>query len=203
MKILAVARNYADHVKELNNPMPENPVVFLKPQTALLKDNKPFYLPDFSKLMHYETEIVLKICKNGKNIDEKFALNYFDEITVGIDFTARDLQNQQKEKGLPWEIAKSFDNSAVTGEFVPITKFNDIFNLEFHLEQNGKTVQKGNTKDMTYSYQKMIAYLSKFFTLQQGDLIYTGTPFGVGAINIGDLLEGFIEGKKYFSCEVK
>lgn len=203
MKILAVARNYADHVKELNNPMPENPVVFMKPQTAVLKDNKPFFLPDFSKVMHYETEIVLKICKNGKNIDEKFAANYFDELTVGIDWTARDLQTQQREKGLPWEIAKAFDNSALIGEFVSISKFKDIRNLEFYLKQNGKVVQKGNTKAMTYNYEKMICHLSKFFTLHQGDLIYTGTPFGVGTVKEGDVLEGFIEDKKYFTCEVK
>lgn len=203
MKILAVARNYADHVKEMNNKMPENPVVFMKPQNALLQDNKPFYLPDFSQMMHYETEIVLKICKNGKNVEEKFALDYFKEITVGIDFTARDLQTNQREKGLPWEIAKSFDNSAVAGNFVPVTEFKDIRNLNFHLKQNGSIVQKGNTKDMIYPYEKMISYLSKFFTLNQGDMIFTGTPFGVSTVKVGDLLEGFIEEKKYFSCEVK
>lgn len=203
MKILAVARNYADHVKEMNNKMPESPVVFMKPQNALLQDNKPFYVPDFSQMMHYETEIVLKICKNGKNVEEKFAMDYFKEITVGIDFTARDLQTNQREKGLPWEIAKSFDNSAVVGNFVSVAEFKDIRNLNFHLKLNGNIVQKGNTKDMLYPYEKMISYLSKFFTLNQGDMIFTGTPFGVGTVKVGDMLEGFIEEKKLFSCEIK
>ncbi len=208
MKIICIGRNYSEHAKELKNEIPDKPVVFLKPQTALLKDNKPFYYPEWTKDLHYETELVLKVCKQGKYIDEKFGRKYFDEVTVGIDFTARDLQSQQKAKGLPWEIAKAFDNSAVIGEFkkandaaVAGVIANNGFNFSMNL--NGTEVQKGNTSDMMFSFEKIIAYASQFFTLQTGDLIFTGTPAGVGAVKIGDRLEGFLETKKVFDFEVK
>ena len=200
MKIICIGRNYSEHAKELKNEVPDKPVVFLKPQTALLKDNKPFFLPEWSKDVHYETELVLRVCKGGKYIQEKFASKYFDQVTVGIDFTARDLQSQQKAKGLPWEIAKAFDNSAVIGEFRP---FNEIRGINFSMKLNETEVQKGNTADMIFSFEKIIAYASQFFSLQQGDLIYTGTPAGVGQVKIGDRLEGFLEGEKLFDFEVK
>lgn len=200
MKIICIGRNYSEHAKELKNEIPDKPVVFLKPHTALLKDNKPFYYPEWTKDLHYETELVLKVCKQGKYIDEKFARNYFDEVTVGIDFTARDLQSLQKAKGLPWEIAKAFDNSAVVGEF---KKANDSKSFNFSMKLNGTEVQKGNTNDMMFSFEKIIAYASQFFTLQTGDLIFTGTPAGVGAVKIGDRLEGFLETEKIFDFEVK
>lgn len=200
MKIICIGRNYSEHAKELKNEIPDKPVVFLKPQTALLKDNKPFYYPEWTKDLHYETELVLKVCKQGKYIDEKFARKYFDEVTVGIDFTARDLQSQQKARGLPWEIAKAFDNSAVIGEF---KKANTNNGVNFYMNLNGTEVQKGNTNDMMFSFEKIIAYASQFFTLQTGDLIFTGTPAGVGAVKIGDRLEGFLETEKVFDFEVK
>ncbi|MES2619971.1 MAG: fumarylacetoacetate hydrolase family protein [Bacteroidota bacterium] len=204
MKIICIGRNYSEHAKELKNEIPDKPVVFLKPQTALLKDNKPFYHPDWSSDIHYETELVLKICKQGKYIEEKFAKKYFDEVTVGIDFTARDLQTQQKAKGLPWEIAKAFDNSAVVGEFrklITLVGWND--GIKFSLKLNGVDVQKGNTNDMMFSFEKTIAYASQFFTLQIGDLIFTGTPAGVGPVKPGDRLEGFLEHEKVFDFEIK
>lgn len=200
MKIICIGRNYSEHAKELKNEIPDKPVVFLKPQTALLKDNKPFYYPEWTKDLHYETELVLKVCKQGKYIDEKFARKYFDEVTVGIDFTARDLQNQQKAKGLPWEIAKAFDNSAVIGE---LRKANVDSGINFSMNLNGVEVQKGNTSEMMFSFGKIIAYASQFFTLQTGDLIFTGTPAGVGAVKIGDRLEGFLENEKVFDFEIK
>jgi acylpyruvate hydrolase len=200
MKIICIGRNYSEHAKELKNELPDKPVVFLKPQTALLKDNKPFYLPGWTSDMHYETEVVLKVNKQGKYIQEQFAGNYFDEVTVGIDFTARDLQSQQKAKGLPWEIAKAFDNSAVIGEFRKAVKTGGI---NFSMNLNGVEVQKGNTNDMIFAFEKIIAYASQFFTLQQGDLIYTGTPAGVGPVKIGDRLQGFLEGEKVFEFEIK
>lgn len=201
MKIICIGRNYSEHAKELKNEIPDKPVVFLKPQTALLKDNKPFYYPEWTTDLHYETELVLKVCKQGKYIDEKFARKYFEEVTVGIDFTARDLQKQQKAKGLPWEIAKAFDNSAVLGELRKSGNGNNDFNFSMNL--NGTEVQKGNTNDMLFSFEKIISYASQFFTLQTGDLIFTGTPAGVGAVKIGDKLEGFLEGEKVFEFEVK
>jgi len=200
MKIICIGRNYSEHAKELKNEIPDKPVVFLKPQTALLKDNKPFYYPEWTKDLHYETELVLKICKQGKYIDEKFARKYFDEVTVGIDFTARDLQSQQKAKGLPWEIAKAFDNSAVIGEF---RKANGSDGFNFCMKLNGTEAQKGNTNDMMFSFEKIIAYASQFFTLQTGDLIFTGTPEGVGAVAIGDRLEAYIENEKLLNFEIK
>lgn len=203
MKIICVGRNYSEHAKELKNEIPDKPVIFLKPQTALLKDNKPFYYPEWTKDLHYETELVLKICKQGKYIDEKFAGKYFDEVTVGIDFTARDLQSEQKAKGLPWEIAKGFDGSAVIGKFHPILTLPKGEGTSFSLILNGTLVQKGNTNNMLFSFEKIIAYASQFFTLQVGDLIFTGTPAGVGAVKTGDRLEGFLENEKVFDFEVK
>jgi 2-keto-4-pentenoate hydratase/2-oxohepta-3-ene-1,7-dioic acid hydratase in catechol pathway len=201
MKIICVGRNYSEHAKELKNEIPDKPVIFLKPQTALLKDNKPFYYPEWTSDLHYETELVLKVCKQGKYIDEKFAHKYFEEVTVGIDFTARDLQSQQKAKGLPWEIAKAFDNSAVIGSFSKMTgKGKDI---HFSMKLNGNEVQKGDNGEMMFSFEKIIAYVSQFFTLQVGDLIFTGTPAGVGPVKIGDKLEGFLEGESVFAFEVK
>lgn len=205
MKIICIGRNYSEHAKELKNEIPDKPVVFLKPQTALLKDNKPFYIPEWTSDLHYETELVLKVCKQGKYIDEKFAHKYFDEITVGIDFTARDIQSQQKAKGLPWEIAKAFDNSAVLGTLKKIDTNSawQTGNINFSMLLNGTEVQKGNTADMMFSFSKIIAYASQFFTLQTGDLIYTGTPAGVGPVKIGDRLEGFLEQEKVFDFEIK
>lgn len=203
MKFICIGRNYSEHAKELNNAIPEKPVVFLKPATALLKDNKPFYFPEWTNDMHYETEVVLKVCKQGKYIDEKFAHKYFDEVTVGIDFTARALQSEQKAKGLPWEIAKAFDNSAAIGEFRKLSVLGKTQGFAFSMNLNGREVQKGNTDDMIFPVSKIIAYASQFFTLQVGDLIYTGTPAGVGPVKIGDRLEGFLEGEKLFDFEVK
>ena len=201
MKIFCIGRNYSEHAKELNNAVPENPVVFMKPATALFKDNQPFYYPEFTKDLHYETELVLRICKQGKCIKEKFAHKYYDQIGLGIDFTARDLQTYQKAKGLPWEIAKAFDHSAVIGKLFP--KENFALPLHFSLQLNGTEVQKGNSTDMLYSFDILIEYISQFFTLQAGDLIYTGTPAGVGAVKIGDRLEGFLETEKVFNFEIK
>ena len=203
MKCICVGRNYGAHAKELNNDIPEEPMLFLKPQTALLKDDKPFYMPEWTRDLHYELEVVLRICKQGKYIEEKFAHKYYDEVTVGIDFTARDLQARQKAKGMPWEIAKAFDSSAVVGQMRPLSRFTPASGFDFHLLLNGKEVQHGNTNDMIFPISKVISYASQFFTLQVGDLIYTGTPAGVGAVQIGDRLEGYLEGEKLFACEIK
>ncbi|MDD3189774.1 MAG: fumarylacetoacetate hydrolase family protein [Fermentimonas sp.] len=204
MKIFAIGLNYASHNKEMKRTfVSEEPVLFMKPDTALLKDGKPFLLPDFSDEMHYETEMVVKVNRLGKTIAERFAHRYYDEITVGIDFTARDLQRKQKELGLPWEIAKSFDNSAAIGEFISKSEFEDIQNINFHLDINESTVQQGNTKDMIYSVDRIISYISRFFTLKIGDLIFTGTPAGIGAVNINDHLQGYIEDRKLLDFRVK
>lgn len=202
MKIICIGRNYIDHAKELNNPVPSQPLVFMKPATALLRSGNDFYYPDFSKNIHFELELVLRICKNGKYIEEKFASDYYEEIGLGIDFTARDLQDKCKEKGHPWEIAKAFDNSAVVGGFVQKSDL-DISNIDFKLTQNGDIKQKGNSKDLIFSFDTLIAYVSKFFTLQQGDLLFTGTPAGVGPIAIGDHLEGFIGDQSLLTCNIK
>lgn len=203
MKIIAIGRNYAEHAKELNNPVPTEPVFFLKPDTALLKDNKPFYHPDFSENIEHEIEIVLKISKEGKHISPKFANNYFEEIGLGIDFTARDIQQQLKVKGLPWEKAKGFDHSAPVSTFFPKTQFTDIQNLPFRLDINGITKQQGNTHLMLFSFEELIAYISQYITLKKGDLIFTGTPVGVGKINIGDHLQGYIEEQQLLNFYVK
>lgn len=203
MKIIAIGRNYAEHAKELNNPVPTTPVIFLKPDTAILKNNKPFYLPDFSTDIHFELEVVLKICKEGKHIAEKFAGNYFDEVGLGIDFTARDIQSKHKEKGLPWELAKAFDNSAPVSTFMPKSDFEDLYQLHFELHVNGITRQKGNTKDLLFSFEKIIAFVSQYITLKKGDLIFTGTPEGVGQVKQGDKLEAWLMDKQLLNFEVK
>jgi len=203
MKIIAIGRNYAEHAKELNNPVPSVPVIFMKPDTAILKDNKPFYHPDFSEDVHHEIEIVLKVSKEGKNISEKFASGYFDEIGLGIDFTARDIQARHKEKGLPWELAKSFDNSAPVSNFVPKNKFADLYDLNFRLDINGQARQVGSTKDLIFSFEKLIAFVSGYITLKKGDLIFTGTPQGVSKVSIGDHLEGYLENEKMLDFYIK
>lgn len=203
MKIIAVGRNYRNHAKELNNPVPEKPVIFLKPDTAVLKDNKDFYYPDFSKDIHYEVEVVLRICNEGKHVSRKFAHRYYDAIGLGIDFTARDIQNQHKEKGLPWELAKAFDHSAVISPLIPKEEFDDVQNLSFSLRKNNNIVQEGNTKDVIFSFDDLIVFISQYITLRKGDLIYTGTPEGVGSVQIGDSLEGFLQGNSMFTCTIK
>lgn len=202
MKIIAIGRNYAEHIKELQNERPDEPVVFLKPDTALLKDNAPFYYPDFSQDIHHEVEILLKINKEGKNIDPKFAHKYYDEIGIGIDFTARDLQQKCKTKGLPWEIAKAFNGSAPVSSFVPKSGYN-LADLNFSLLINGETRQLGNTKLMLFDFDYLVAYVSKFFTLKTGDILFTGTPQGVGPVQVGDRLEAFIGDQKMLNFEVK
>ena len=204
MKIIAVGLNYESHNQEMKRTFSSSePVIFMKPESAQLKDSKPFFIPDFSEEIHYETEIVVKINRLGKNIAEEFAHRYYEEITVGIDFTARDLQRNLKEKGLPWEISKGFDNSAAIGKFVSKETFEDIQNIDFHLDINATTVQQGNTRDMIFSINKIIAYVSKFFTLKIGDLIFTGTPAGVGPVQINDYLEGYIENEKLLGFNIK
>jgi acylpyruvate hydrolase len=203
MKVIAIGRNYAAHAKELNNPLPSSPVIFMKPDTAVLKDNKPFYLPEFSSDIHYELEVVLKVCKEGKHIAEKFASSYFDEIGLGIDFTARDIQNVHKEKGLPWELAKAFDNSAAISHFIPKDKIEDLNNLQFELKINGETRQNGNTKNILFSFEKIIAFVSQYITLKKGDLIFTGTPEGVGQVHQGDKLEAWIAEEQFLNFDIK
>lgn len=204
MKIFAVGLNYDSHNKEMKRTFQSSePVIFMKPESALLKNSKPFFIPNFSQEVHYETELVIKINRLGKNIAEKFAHRYFDEITVGIDFTARDLQRKLKEKGLPWEISKGFDGSAAIGEFVSMNAYEDMQNINFHLNINNQNVQKGNSGDMIFSFRKIIAYISRFFTLKIGDLIFTGTPAGVGQVKIDDYLEGYIEQNKLLKLKIK
>jgi acylpyruvate hydrolase len=203
MKIIAIGRNYADHIEELNNERPDEPVIFMKPDTALLLDNDPFYFPSFSKDVHYEVEILLKINAMGKNISQEFAHKYYSEIGIGIDFTARDIQSKLKEKGLPWEKAKAFNGSAPVSKFVAKDKFADIKNLNFSLKVNDNVVQNGNTTMMLWNFDAIIAHISQYFTLKVGDIIFTGTPKGVGAVKIGDKLEAFIEKEKMMSFEVK
>lgn len=202
MKIICIGRNYAEHAKEMKSAVPTEPVFFMKPDTALLKNEDSFYLPDFSKEVHHEVEVVVKISRNGRHIEEKFANKYYEEVSVGIDFTARDIQQQCKEKGLPWEKAKAFDGSAPFGSFIKKTSA-DLNQLDFHLEIDGKTVQRGNTRDMIFSIDKIIAYISKFITLKTGDLIFTGTPEGVGAVRAGDRLEAFIGNQPLLRLQVK
>ncbi|MCU0341781.1 MAG: fumarylacetoacetate hydrolase family protein [Spirosomaceae bacterium] len=203
MKIICIGRNYVDHIHELQNAIPEDPVIFQKPDTALLKDNAPFYMPDFTQDLHHEVEIVVKISKMGKNIEEKFAHKYYDEIGIGIDFTARDLQSKLKAKGLPWELAKAFDGSAPVSNFVPKAQFADMQNVNFQLDVNGETRQQGNTSLMLFKIDYMIAYMSRFFTLKTGDLIFTGTPKGVSPVKIGDKLRASIEGQTMLEFEIK
>lgn len=204
MKILAVGMNYAEHNKELNNSfLPTEPVIFSKPESSLNRDGKPFFVPDFAERFDYETEIVVKINKLGKNIAERFAYRYYDELTVGIDFTARDLQEKLKEKGLPWDICKGFDGAAAIGEFVNKSELPDIQNLNFRLDVDGQTAQTGWTGDMIFTIDQIISYVSKFFTLKTGDLIFTGTPVGVGPVSENQLLEGFVEDRKLLELKVK
>jgi 2-keto-4-pentenoate hydratase/2-oxohepta-3-ene-1,7-dioic acid hydratase in catechol pathway len=203
MKIICIGRNYAAHIEELKNEKPGQPVVFLKPDTALIKGGAPFYYPDFSTNIHHEVELVLKISKEGKYIQPQFAHRYFEEIGLGIDFTARDLQDQCKAKGLPWEIAKAFNGSAPIGDFKSVSEFSDLKNIDFHLEINGEVKQKGNTSLMLFDFATIISYVSQFFTLKKGDLIYTGTPAGVGPVQTGDQLVGFIGNEKMLHVEVK
>lgn len=196
--------NYAVHNKELHHTLElTEPTIFMKSDSSLLKDGKPFFIPDFSSEIHYETELVVKIDRLGKNIAERFAHRYYSEVTVGIDFTARDLQRRLREQGLPWEISKAFDNSAVIGTFIPLEEAGNVNQLPFHLDMNGKTVQQGNTADMLFSVDQIIAYVSRFFTLKIGDLIYTGTPVGVGPVSIGDHLEGYLGERKLLDFHVR
>ena len=204
MKILAVGMNYAAHNKELNNTfLPTEPVIFSKPESALTRDGKPFFVPDFAERFDYETEIVVRINKLGKNIAERFAHRYYDELTLGVDFTARDLQGKLRSEGLPWEICKGFDGSAAIGTFVNKAELPEIQNLNFRLDIDGQTVQKGWTGDMIFSVDRIISYVSQFFTLKTGDLIFTGTPVGVGAVHENQLLEGFVEDRKLLELKVK
>lgn len=203
MKIICIGRNYIEHANELNNPVPGNPIFFMKPDTSLVRNNNSFYYPEHSNNVHYETEIIIKISKKGKHIAEQFAYKYFNEISIGIDFTARDVQAECKKKGLPWEIAKAFDQSAPVGKFINKSSIDDINKLKFLLKINGVEKQNGNTNNMIFSFNKIIAYVSKFITLKEGDLIFTGTPKGVGPIAIGDHFEAFIEGKKLLDFLVR
>ena len=203
MKIICIGRNYAEHAKEMKSQLPSEPIFFLKPDTSYLKPGNPFFIPSFSNNIHYECEIVVKICKVGKNISEKFAPKYYNEIGLGLDFTARDLQEKCKANGTPWEIAKSFEGSSpISKRFIDKSSL-DLNNLSFSLLQNNKTVQQGNTKDMIFNIDKIISYVSKFMTLKTGDLIYTGTPAGVGKVNIGDNLVGYIGEKQMFEVRIK
>jgi len=203
MKFICIGRNYIDHVKEFNSSIPTEPVFFFKPETALLLKRQPFFMPDFSQNIHYELELILKICKVGKNIQEKFAPAYYNEIGVGIDFTARDIQGNCIKNGLPWEISKAFDGSAVVGVCFEKKSFDDINNIDFSLKLNDNIVQKGNSKDMIFNFDKLISYVSQFVTLKMGDIIFTGTPSGVGPVKINDVLEGYIGKEKSFKILVK
>ena len=204
MKILAVGLNYESHNQEMKRTFESiEPVIFMKPESAQLKDGKPFFIPDFSKEVHYETEIVVKINRLSKCIEERFAHRYYDEITVGIDFTARDIQRDLKQQGLPWEVSKAFDNSAAIGRFISKNEFQDIQNINFHLDIDSKIVQKGNTSDMIYSIDKIVAHVSQYFTLKIGDLIFTGTPEGVGPVQVDNHLTGYIENHRLLEFNVK
>ena len=203
MKIICIGRNYVEHAAELKNEVPSDPVFFMKPDTALLPKGRDFYLPEFSKDIHHEVELVLRICKEGKNIAEEFASKYYDQLTVGLDFTARDVQQKQKEKGLPWEPAKAFDSSAPVGDFLSVEKIRNRNEIAFILKKNGSTVQEGLSSNMIFSFEKIISYVSRYITLRKGDFIFTGTPKGVGRIEAGDKLEAYLEGEKLLSVNIK
>lgn len=203
MKIICIGRNYADHISELNNERPTEPVIFMKPDSAILPNKNPFVIPAFSNDIHHEVEILVKICRVGKHIDAKFAHKYYEEIGLGVDFTARDLQSELKEKGLPWEKAKAFDHSAVIGSFISKKNYTSLENINFELKSNGTTVQEGNTSLMLWKIDELIAYISQYFTLKIGDIIFTGTPKGVAKVTEGDVLEGFIEGKAMFKIQIR
>jgi 2-keto-4-pentenoate hydratase/2-oxohepta-3-ene-1,7-dioic acid hydratase in catechol pathway len=203
MKIICVGRNYADHAKELGNDIPDEPVIFMKPKSALLQSHTPFYYPEFSNELHYECELVLRVCKNGKYIQERHASNYYNGITVGIDFTARDIQDELKKKGLPWEKAKAFDNSAAVGKFIDVTPAMNRKNINFSFYKNKELVQTGNSGNMIFSIDSLIANISNYFSLNIGDLIFTGTPAGVGECVVGDILEAYLEKDNLLTVEVK
>ena len=203
MKLICIGRNYVDHIKELENERPSDPVVFLKPDTSILLKRQPFFIPDFSDDIHHEVEVLVKINRIGKHIDKKFAHKYYDELGLGIDFTARDLQSQLKAKGLPWEKAKGFDGAAVVGKWLPKTEVGDVNNINFSLAKNEETVQQGNTSLMLWKIDEIIEYVSKYFTLKIGDIIFTGTPAGVGKVQADDVLVGTLEGKQMFSVKIK
>lgn len=204
MRIFCVGRNYVEHIQELHNEKPDDPVIFTKPDTALLRDNAPFYYPDFSTDVHHEVELVLRICKEGKNIEEKFAHKYYDAVGVGIDFTARDLQQKAKTKGLPWDIAKGFNGSApISTKFIPVAEIKDLKNVNFSLKVDNEVRQQGNTSLVLFSFDYIIMYLSRFFTLRTGDLIFTGTPKGVGPVKVGNVLSAYVENEKLLEFEVK
>jgi 2-keto-4-pentenoate hydratase/2-oxohepta-3-ene-1,7-dioic acid hydratase in catechol pathway len=203
MKFFCIGRNYAEHAKELGNEVPDEPVIFMKPKSALLQPNIPFYYPEFTNELHYECELVIRISKNGKYIKEKDAHHYYDAITLGIDFTARDIQAELKKKGLPWERAKAWDNSAVVGKYKLITPAIDVKNINFNMSKNGIVVQQGNSNQMIHSIDKIVSYISNFFSLNIGDMIFTGTPAGVGECVVGDELEGFYEGESLFKLQVQ
>jgi 2-keto-4-pentenoate hydratase/2-oxohepta-3-ene-1,7-dioic acid hydratase in catechol pathway len=203
MKIICIGRNYAEHAKEMASDVPTEPMLFMKPPTALLINNKPFYYPDFSKEIHYEAEIVLRICKNGKQVQPEFAPGYYDAVALGLDLTARDLQAKCKKNGHPWEIAKAFDNSAPVSEFIPLEDLDDRQAIAFSLKMNGEVVQEGNTQDLIFSFEDLICYISRFFKLQMGDYIFTGTPAGVGPVAIGDVLTGSINDHEMLRCEIR
>ncbi len=203
MKIICIGRNYADHIKELNNERPTDPVVFIKPDSSVLPKEQDFYIPEFTKDVHYEVEVLVKIKKVGKHIEEKFAHTYYDEVGLGIDFTARDVQSALKEKGLPWEKAKGFDGAAVVGKWLPKTNFKDLNNLNFSLSKNGELVQQGNTGMMLWKIDEIIAYVSTYFMLKKGDIIFTGTPAGVGKIETNDYLSGKLENEELFTVKIK
>lgn len=205
MKIIAIGMNYSLHCKELHadEALPTEPVIFMKPDSSILKDSKPFFIPDFSEQMEYETELVVRINRLGKNISERFASRYYDAVTVGIDFTARDLQKKFREEGKPWELCKGFDNSAAIGDWIPVEQFSDIQDIKFHLDIDGKTVQSGHTKDMLFGVDKIISYVSQFCTLKIGDLLFTGTPVGVGPVSIDNHLEGYLEDRKVLDFYIR
>lgn len=203
MKIFCIGRNYSEHAKELNNDIPDEPVVFMKPKSALLQPHTPFYYPEFTNELHYECELVLRIAKNGKYIQEKFASKYYDAVTAGIDFTARDIQDELKKKGLPWEKAKSWDNSAVIGKWIPLADIKERQNIPFSLFKNKELVQRDNSENMIFDFDYIVSYISNFFSINIGDLIFTGTPAGVGELVVGDEIEAFIEEQSMFTLEVK
>ena len=203
MKIICIGRNYEDHVSELQNERPDSPVIFIKPDSSIILKNQPFFIPDHSNEINYEIEVILKICKLGKSIEKKFAKKYYDQVGLGIDFTARDLQFELKSKGLPWEKAKAFDGSALIGNWINKTEFKNLNDINFSLNKNGSLVQKGNTSQMMWNFDELISEISKFFTLKIGDVIFTGTPAGVGKVNRGDKLEGFINNNHNFKINIK
>jgi len=203
MKIFCVGRNYSEHAKELGSDVPDEPVIFMKPKSALLQPHTPFYYPEFTNELHYECELVLRVSKNGKYIQDKFAGKYYDAVTTGIDFTARDIQNDLKAKGLPWEKAKAWDNSAVIGKWIPLANIKDKKNIGFSFKKNGELVQEGNSKEMIFDFDYIISYISNFFSINIGDLVFTGTPKGVGEIVVGDEVEAFIDNESLLTLDVK